>query len=58
MYVVVELLLRLLVPACPAAHHLQKNRLAWRLAVLVVSQLQKRRTRRREWRSRKAPAPI
>jgi hypothetical protein len=58
MYVVVELLLRLLVPACPAAHHLQKNRLAWRLAVLVVSLPQKSRTRRTQWRGRKAPVPM
>ena len=49
------LLLRLLVPACPAAHHLHKNRLAWRLAVLVGVQLRKNWTGGTQGRSQKAP---
>ena len=54
----VELLLYLVVPPHPPPHQLQKNRLAWRLATGVISQLSESRTRRREWRSRKVPAPI
>ena len=48
------LLLRLLVPACPAANHLQKRRLARRLAVLVVVRLQAVQGGT-QGRSRKAP---
>ena len=48
------LLLRLLVPACPATDHLRKRRLAWRLAVLVVVWLQAVQSGT-QGRSRKAP---
>ena len=51
-------LLRLLVAPRPGPAQLQESSLAWRHAILVVPLLQKEGQGEREWRSRKAPAPI